>query len=77
VAEPKREEEKIFSYDTGGLPSSEPSVLGDDPPPGGSGPGEESDLAVQVPGSARKKKISFRHWSAARLTSKLSEEGRA
>ncbi len=48
MAEPKREEEKIFSYDTGGPPSSEPSVLGDDPPPGGSAPGEESDLAVQV-----------------------------
>jgi len=48
VAEPKREEEKIFSYDTGEPPSSEPSVLGDDPPPGGSAPGEESDLAVQV-----------------------------
>jgi len=48
VAEPKREEEKIFSYDTGEPPSSEPSFLGDDPPPGGSAPGEESALAVQV-----------------------------
>jgi molecular chaperone GrpE len=47
VAEPKREEEKIFSYDTG-EPPNEPSFLGDDPPPGGSVPGEESGIAVEA-----------------------------
>jgi molecular chaperone GrpE len=48
VAEPKREEEKIFSYDTGESAPSEPSFLGEDPPPGGPAPGEESALAVEI-----------------------------
>jgi molecular chaperone GrpE len=49
VAEPKREEEKIFSYDTGQPAPSAPSFLGgDDLPPGGPAPGEESALAVEV-----------------------------
>ncbi len=48
MAEPKREEEKIFSYDTDEPPPSEPSFLGDDPPPGGSAAGEESAVAVEV-----------------------------
>jgi molecular chaperone GrpE len=48
VAEPKREEEKIFSYDTGESASSAPSFLGEDSPPGGPAPGEESALAVEI-----------------------------
>jgi molecular chaperone GrpE len=48
VAEPKREEEKIFSYDTGEPAPSAPSFLGEDLPPGGPAPGEESALAVEV-----------------------------
>jgi molecular chaperone GrpE len=48
VAEPKREEEKIFSYDTGEPLPSEPSFLGEDSAPGGSAPGEESAPAVEV-----------------------------
>jgi molecular chaperone GrpE len=48
VAEPKREEEKIFSYDAGEPPPSEPSFLGDDPSRGGSAAGEESALAVEL-----------------------------
>jgi molecular chaperone GrpE len=48
VAEPKREEEKIFSYDTGEPLPSEPSFLGEDPAPRGLAPGEESALAVEV-----------------------------
>ena len=48
MAEPKREEEKIFSYDTGEPASSAPSFLGDDPPPGNSGQGEDSVLAAEI-----------------------------
>ena len=49
MAEPKREEEKIFSYDTGESAPSAPSFLGgDDLPPSGPAPGEESALAVEV-----------------------------
>ena len=49
MAEPKREEEKIFSYGTGDPAPSAPSFLGgDDLPPGGPAPGEESALAVEV-----------------------------
>jgi molecular chaperone GrpE len=48
VAEPKREEEKIFSFDTGEPERSASSFLGDDLPPGGSAPGEELALAVEI-----------------------------
>ena len=48
MAEPKREEEKIFSYDTGESAPSAPSFLGEDLPPGGPAPGEESALAVEI-----------------------------
>jgi molecular chaperone GrpE len=48
VAEPKREEEKIFSYDTGEPPPSEPSFLGEDSAPGGPAPGEETALALEI-----------------------------
>ena len=47
MAEPKREEEKIFSYNTGEPEPNEPSFLGDDLPP--SGPAqEESALSVEI-----------------------------
>jgi molecular chaperone GrpE len=45
VAEPKREEEKIFSYDTGER-TPDPSPLGDEPPTGAE-QGEESPLSVE------------------------------
>jgi molecular chaperone GrpE len=45
VAEPKREEEKIFSYDTGER-TPDPPPLGDEPP-AGSEQGEESPLAAE------------------------------
>jgi molecular chaperone GrpE len=48
VAEPKHEEEKIFSYDTGEPPPSESSFLGEDPAQGGSAPGEEPALAADL-----------------------------
>ena len=48
MAEPKREEEKIFSYDTGEPAPSAPSFLGDDPAPAGSTAGEESALALEI-----------------------------
>jgi molecular chaperone GrpE len=48
VAEPKREEEKIFSYDTGESAPSAPSFLGEDLPPGGPAPGDESALAAEI-----------------------------
>jgi molecular chaperone GrpE len=47
VAEPKREEEKIFSYDTGERASDPPSVLGEDTP-AGTEQGEESALAGEI-----------------------------
>ncbi len=48
MAEPKREEEKIFSYDTGERTPDAPSVLGEDTAPAGTEQGEESALAVEV-----------------------------
>jgi len=48
VPEPKREEEKIYSLDTGEPESSASSFLGDDPSPGGSAPGDESALAAEI-----------------------------
>jgi molecular chaperone GrpE len=48
VAEPKREEEKIFSYDTGDPAPSAPSFLGEEPQPGGAGQGDESALAAEL-----------------------------
>jgi len=48
VAEPKREEEKIFSYDTGERASDAPSVLGEDASPTGTEQGEESALAAEI-----------------------------
>jgi molecular chaperone GrpE len=47
VAEPKREEEKIFSYDTGEPVPDAPSKLGDDPA-AGTEQGEESALAAEI-----------------------------
>ncbi len=47
MAEPKREEEKIFSYDTGERTPDAPSVLGEDTAPAGTEQGEESPLAVE------------------------------
>jgi len=47
VAEPKREEEKIFSYDTGERTPDAPSVLGEDTAPAGTEQGEESALSVE------------------------------
>ena len=48
MAEPKREEEKLFSFGAREPEPNVPSFLGDDPPPGGSAPGEESALAVEI-----------------------------
>ena len=48
MPEPKREEEKIYSLDTGEPESSASSFLGDDPSPGGSAPGDESALAAEI-----------------------------
>jgi molecular chaperone GrpE len=48
VAEAKREEEKIFSYDTGEPAPDAASFLGDDPPPAGSAQDDESALAVEI-----------------------------
>lgn len=48
MAEPKREEERIFSYNTGEPAPAEPSFLGDDLPPAGSPPDEQSALAVEI-----------------------------
>jgi molecular chaperone GrpE len=47
VAEPKREEEKIFSYDTGEPAPDSPSKLGEDAPPASAEQGEESPLAAE------------------------------
>ena len=47
MAEPKREEEKIFSYDTGERTPDAPSVLGEDTAPAGTEQGEESALSVE------------------------------
>jgi len=46
VAEPKREEEKIFSFDTGEPSAHAVSFLGEDPQPGASP--EESPLAAEI-----------------------------
>jgi molecular chaperone GrpE len=46
VAEPKREEEKVFSIETGEPVPSEPSFLGGDPPQ--APPAEESALAAEL-----------------------------
>ena len=48
MAEPKREEEKIFSYDTGERAPDAPSVIGEDSPPAGTDQGEESALAAEI-----------------------------
>jgi molecular chaperone GrpE len=48
VAEPKREEEKVFPIDTGGSGDDFPSLSEDDPSPGGSTSDEESALAAEV-----------------------------
>jgi molecular chaperone GrpE len=48
VAEPKREEEKIFSYDTGEPAPDAPSLLRDDLPPEGSEQNEESALVAEI-----------------------------
>jgi len=46
VAEPKREEEKILSFDTGEPAAQAVSFLGEDPQPGA--PAEESPLAAEI-----------------------------
>jgi molecular chaperone GrpE len=46
VAEPKREEEKIFSFDTSEPAASAPSFLGEDAQPGASA--DESSLAAEI-----------------------------
>src|ERR1700730_11305773 len=48
MAEPKREEEKIFSFGAREPEPNVPSFLGDDPPPGGSAPAEESPLVLEI-----------------------------
>ena len=48
MADPKREEEKIFSYDTGESSPTASSFLGDSPSPGASAPEDESPLAVEI-----------------------------
>ena len=48
MAEPKREEEKIFSYDTGERAPSDPSFLGDDFPQGDMAQAEESAVAIEI-----------------------------
>jgi molecular chaperone GrpE len=48
VAEPKREEEKIFSYDTGDRAPEAPSVSGNVPPASGPPQEDESALAVEI-----------------------------
>jgi molecular chaperone GrpE len=48
VADPKREEEKIFSYDTGESSPTASSFLGDNPSPGASAPEDESPLAAEI-----------------------------
>lgn len=48
MADRKRDEEKIISFDTGESGADAPPFLGDDPEPGVSPPGEEPAPAAQV-----------------------------
>jgi molecular chaperone GrpE len=48
VPEPKREEEKIFSYDTEKAAPGMPSFSGEEPPPDNSGPGDDSGPSAEI-----------------------------